>query len=362
MKVVFFITCLGGGGAERVLCNLASFLAEKGHNIVITVLRGNDKQYSVNGNVKIKYLQSNYYLEKKHGIFSHIKEFMIARSFLKRLEKDDLLVTFLELPMALSLLLRNSFKSKLIICERNNPLFYSKGYQLVFQHFAKRANACVCQTSVIASWYKPKLNERAYLKVIPNAVSSSLLAVEPSKGEAKTIVTVGRLSQQKNQEMLIRAFAKIASQYQDYKLYIYGEGPLRTYLEGLTENLGMSDRILLPGFKADIVELLNETGIFVLTSNHEGMPNVLEEAMVMGLPCISTDCGGGGARELISDGINGVLIAKNDVEALVIAMSKLIENREFARELGCNAIKLRSELNPNTIHSTWESFFMSIPD
>ncbi len=360
MNIDFFITTLGGGGAERVVCNLSSYMVKKGNTVTITVLRGDQKQYTVDSSVNINYLQPSYYREEKHGLLSRINELRHVLDYFMKLESTSLLVSFLELPCAYSLLFRKRYKSKLIICERNNPPFYPNSYQWVFKHFAKRAEACVCQTSVIASWYEHYMGKNATLIVIPNAVNPSLLEEKPCKCDEKTIVTIGRLSQQKNQELLIRSFAEIKDTFPEYKLLIFGEGPLRSYLEALVNDLGLVGRVLLPGFKTDIIEVLNKTGVFVLTSDHEGMPNVLEEALVMGIPCISTDCGGGGARQLIDNGINGLLIPINDKPSLLEAMKKLIEDREYALNLGSNAVKLRTVLNPPAIHAVWESLFKEL--
>lgn len=102
------------------------------------------------------------------------------------------------------------------------------------------------------------------------------------------------MSRAKNHALLIKAFATISDRYPDYRLVIYGDGPLRQQLETLVEDLGMADKVSLPGYTTFVREKMEQASLFVLTSDWEGMPNALIEAMALGVPCISTDCKGGG--------------------------------------------------------------------
>ena len=356
MNINFFITSLGGGGAERVVCNLANYLVNRSHRVTITVLRGDEKTYILEEDVRIEYLQSDYYKGNKGRLY-RFKEITSTISFLKHLPEDALLVSMLELPVAYSLLFRSLFKQKLIICERNNPDFYSSGYQYIFRKLAYRADGCVCQTATIMDWYNTKLRNKTQTAIIPNSINEGVLKAPVSERKSKIIMTMGRLEPQKNQTMLISAFAEVAKQYPEYKLYIYGKGPLENDLQNQIDSLGIMGKVELKGFTKDIVSVFRESSCFVLTSNHEGMPNVLAEAMAMGLPCISTDCGGGGAKDLINNGVNGILISKNDKALLVESLKRLIDDKLYADRLANEAIKIRKRLNPEDIHLHWEFFF-----
>lgn len=352
MKVNFFITSLGGGGAERVVCNLTNFLVKDNNNTVyIYVLRGGECKYEINDKVKIIYLQPDYYTASK-SIYYRVTEIDKVMQSLRRLGQQELLVSFLELPMAYSLVFKKIYNYKLIICERNNPKFYSKGYQLIFKLFAKRANACVCQTHEIKNWYKP-LMKGGKIEVIPNSIDARILSAPVGNRDSMRIVTMARLAPQKNQKMMIDAFAEIVRDYPQYKLYIYGEGPLREELENKVKNMGLADRIKLPGFTDDVIGVLCHADMFVLTSDNEGMPNALAEAMAMGVPCISTDFGGGAARDLITDGVNGLIVPKGNVKALVNVMKKVLSDRDYADKLAAKSLEQRDYMNPESIHSLW---------
>ena len=138
------------------------------------------------------------------------------------------------------------------------------------------------------------------------------------------IATAGRLIEQKNQKILVSAMAQVHKTYPDVKCRIYGEGGLRTALQSQIDELGLQDVVTLEGNVKDIHARLSQCGIFALTSNFEGLSNALIEAMQVGLACITTDYPG--ARELITDGENGLAVPMNDADALAKAIIKLIEN------------------------------------
>lgn len=149
-----------------------------------------------------------------------------------------------------------------------------------------------------------------------------------------------------NHALLIKAFAGITAKYPAYKLVIYGDGPLRKDLELLASNLGIADKVSFPGYTTEIRKKIERSSLFVLSSDFEGMPNALMEAMALGVPCISTDCKGGGARFLIKNGTNGLLTPIGDVEALQTAMEKILSDQFFADNLSHNAHKLCETHSP----------------
>ena len=135
----------------------------------------------------------------------------------------------------------------------------------------------------------------------------------------------------------------------EYELIIYGEGSLRETLEKQVRDLGIEQKVKLPGNDANVLEKIRDAGIFVLSSNYEGMPNALIEAMALGIPSISTDCPCGGPKTLVQPYINGLLFPVEDVDALVSCIKYFIENEEKANEIGMRATEIRTLLASNRI-------------
>lgn len=356
MKITFFITTLGGGGAERVVSNLANYLVNNNHSVSIIVLRGVESKYNLDSRVNTIFI-CNHYNANVSSILRHVNEITISRRILKNLDSDGCLVSFLELPMAISLLFRSDIPCKLIFSERNNPDNYSKIYRYIFRHFSNRADGAVFQTSVVQDWYNTFCNKKV---VIPNAINDVFLEAPYAHGGGNKIVTVGRLNSQKNQKLLIESFAIVSRDYPQYRLFLYGDGPLKSELQLLVKNLGIADKIVFAGFKNDIITELMDADLFVLSSDFEGMPNALMEAMALGLPCISTDCAGGGARELISDMENGLLVQCNDIERLSDAIKVVLRNDELKKRFSMKARYIRTSNGSMKVYKQWEKFISSI--
>ena len=152
------------------------------------------------------------------------------------------------------------------------------------------------------------------------------------------------------------AFAKIADEYPDMRLIIFGEGENRNKLEKLIEEKNLIDRISLPGNVSDIADRICSARIFTLTSNTEGMPNSIMEAMALGIPVISTDCPCGGPAMLIEDSVNGLLVPVGDAYALADAFRKILSDNEFEITLGNNAYESSKKYDPQKVNSQWEKF------
>ena len=183
-----------------------------------------------------------------------------------------------------------------------------------------RAKAIVYQNEHEKSCFSTSLEKKGC--IIPNPVSVAAV----KENLSTIVVTAGRLIEQKNQKILVSAMAQVHKAYPDVKCRIYGEGNLRAPLQTQIEELGLQDVVSLEGNVKDIHQRLADCGVFALTSNFEGLSNALIEAMMVGLSCITTDYPG--ARELITDGENGLVVPMNDADALAEAIVKLIENKD----------------------------------
>jgi glycosyltransferase involved in cell wall biosynthesis len=190
--------------------------------------------------------------------------------------------------------------------------------------------------------------------VIPNPVKEDLPA--PFTGERRhEIVNFCRLNKQKNIPLLIGAFEKLLREYPDYTLRIYGRGDEKDNLVALTREKGLEDSVFFEDFASDVHDRIRDAAMYVCSSDFEGLSNSMLEAMAIGLPCVCTDCEGGGARMMIQDGKNGLLTPIGDEEALYQAMKKLADDPAFAARLGREAANVRQELSIYQIADRWET-------
>ena len=177
--------------------------------------------------------------------------------------------------------------------------------------------------------------------------------------DAKTIVSVGRLHVRfKRQDVLLKSFRKVLDAYPDYKLVLYGDGPDRKSLEQLAKELSMDGSVEFKGKVANVMKIIADEGIFVLSSDSEGMPNALMEAMALGMPVISTDCEPGGAKALIQNGVNGIIVPRGDVDRLAEAIIFYIENKEKADQYGLSARQSMKSYSPNIIICKWSELLI----
>ena len=161
--------------------------------------------------------------------------------------------------------------------------------------------------------------------------------------------------------MLVEAYNKIADHYPDWSLELIGDGGGRQALEEYVSTLPCKDRISFTGAVDDVAKRMREASIFVLPSKIEGMPNALIEAMVMGMACISTDCPCGGPRDLIAaDESNGILVPVDNVDAMAMALKRLITNDILRQSMGDNARKIITTLHPDTVNRQWKSYIENV--
>ena len=356
MKITLFIGSLYGGGAERVTCNLASYLVQHGHQVEILTMSETEKAYELDKRVSVRTLLS--IKERKNTVRNTLVRMPRFWRYLK-VSDTDAYIVMLPKTTIMSLMFRRLTKAKVIAAERVDPASYSERIAKMLKKYAKRADGWVFQTEDAQKWYGDSIKDCKAI-VIPNAVNPAFIRPHYEGKKRKVIAGAGRLDVQKNFDLLIRAFAKIAPEFPEYNLVIYGKGDKEQELKSLVESLGLQGRIEFPGNIQNIAEEMERNTMFVLSSDFEGMPNALMEAMALGLPCVSTDCPCGGPRYLIKDGVNGLLVPVADADKMAEAMRKILSDSNFAEKMGKEAMKIAEELAPEKIYGQWEKFVSSI--
>lgn len=349
MKIACVAYLHGFGGAERQLITLANQMVSRGHEVHMILLTDNKIYYKIDSQIKIHSLLN---VERGNAILKILRRRKALIAKLKELH-CDIVVNF-NFQSAYFLAFENKKKiGKIVYCERGDPGDKEyKGFMGLIRYFVlPHIDGYVFQSEGARDFFNCRhvLNN---CSVIPNACFKKY---EPFNGvRRKVIVTVGRLSHQKNQTLLIKAFAKCAKRIPDYNLEIIGEGELKNELQDLINNLDLRDRIFLKGTFKNVSDLIRDASLFVLSSDYEGIPNALIEAMSLGLPCISTDCKPGGARTLISNGVNGIITPWRDEKELSHAILFMILNPFEADRIGGKAMSISERLSPQNIYNIWE--------
>ncbi len=354
-KIGILIPSLNTGGAERTAVSLANWLATNTKNEIFLINLGkNDNNYVINKKVKV--YSKKHYVAIKGRIMEYIKLII----FLNK-QQFDILFEMLFTPLKYAIIHR-FFNSRVVIIgsERANP----KKYNTFFKKMRCKIYPLFCdgyifQTQMVRDMFFKTVKNNSI--VIPNAISNpDILEIDTKKiKKKKTIVAVGRLTEQKGFDILIKSFIKFHEKFHDYKLIIYGEGVLRKELEKLIKENNMENYIYLPGNKKNVMKDAASATMFVMSSRYEGMPNALLEAMSIGMPCISTNCVAG-PSELIKNYENGILIEVDSIEKMNEAMVQIIENKSLRNKISKNSLKVKETHLPDQIYSQYYSYFLDV--
>ena len=358
-KILFHIHNLNRGGAERVVVNLSERFAADGYEVIIATQEYAEYEYEVpekvrrvnagignsnSGNLLLRF----HYLRKRRNRL---------RDILKK-ESPDLVIAFGKsanfraVPAAKGI-------CPVLVSVRNDPKvdYAGKMNRLFCKRYLYHADGCVFQTEEARAFFQKEFAERS--RIILNPINDKYLNMEPVSDRRPVIVTAGRIAAQKDQEVLIRAFAFIEKGYPEYRLHIYGADSgdgTKEKLEQLVTGQKLSEKVIFCGNSDSLEKEIADCALFVLSSDYEGLPNALMEAMAMGLPVISTDCPCGGPAMLIENGINGYLVPVKDVDAMAAAMEKVLSDKDHAKELGLAALKIRERANGTVIYQKWKQY------
>jgi len=350
-SIVLLIASLQGGGAEKVMASLANSYLARG--VRVTLVSLDDPETKPDDYILGKQVHRiSLSVPFSSSIFS--KFLMRAKQYwrirrLLRAEQPDVLLSFMTPTNLLAIAATQALKIRCIVSERTNPAYSSYGriYDLLRFLLYRKATSVVVQTPQIAQWFQT--NVACEISIVPNFVANKMNVSHVQK--VKHICAVGRLDRVKGFDLLISAFAKLADDFPDWSLLILGEGPERNVLEKEIDDLSLQQRVQLCGFIKQPIEIMQSASIVVQPSRFEGFPNALLEAMACGCPAIATHEAG---DMLIKDGVNGLLIPADDVDALFKALKRLIENPQLRKSLGEEAIEVRETFSEERVMRVWD--------
>ena len=335
-KFLFVVPSFASGGAERAVTNLASELVRQGENVTVVKYFNMEQEYMVDERVHVINLSGgNMDVYENIG---YLKKIRMLREILKA-QNPDYILPFLPQVTLHTALAGFDMGKKIIHTVRNNPVVMppNKMLRFVCNAIIRFSWKTIVQNETQKVYYPKKIHNKIY--VLFNAVSAELLHIERRKIDSTyTIIAVGRLEPQKNFSMLLRGMKIVHEKHPDVILRIYGEGSLHEQLQTEIVDIGLSGIAQLMGRTNDMKSVYTSADMFVLSSDFEGMPNTLIEAMAVGLPCVSTNCPTG-PTDLIENMRNGILVPLNDEKALGYAICRMIENSAEAEAMSVMARK-----------------------
>lgn len=362
MKILFFVSSLNAGGAERVASTLANAWGLRGDQVTLapTFGGGGTAFYEIDSRVEVVWLAHRMrgsWLPKPLAKLAAMRKLVHEK-------QPDVIVSFLTNVNVNVLLGLADMGVPIVVGERTNPAFSSsagKALQTLRRRLYPKAQVVTVQTRASIAAFQAMVPGMKHVAVVPNPLPQALDAVQREvrveENRHCTLLAMGRMVPSKCFDVLIRVFANLAPAHPEWTLIIWGDGPQRAALAQQIAMLGMGERIRLPGKTAEPWKEMARAHAFVMTSEVEGFPNVLLEAMAMGLPAVTVDCPSG-PREITSDGRDALLVPVGDEGALTAALSELLDDGVFRGVLGRRAAAaVRQRYQLTQVLQAWDEVF-----
>ena len=357
-KIAFHLNSLQQGGAERVVSNLANRFAKEGYEVVIATEWYGTDEFALDQKVRRVHVGLTKEDEDRSRISKMLRRIWYLRRFMKK-EKPDVVVAFTRGVLYRALAAGIGTGIPVVISVRTDRVghYDKKADKLRIPLLFPHAAGCVFQTEGAKAFFAPYLQENS--RIILNPLNPKYVGVPEPAVRTKDVVQSGRLVDFKNQPMLIRAFLKVHEKHPDYTLKIYGpdsKDGTKEILESIIHENHAEDFVKLMGGSNTLEKDLADAALYAFSSDWEGLPNALMEAMALGLPVVSTDCPCGGPKTLIEDGVNGLLVPIMDEKAMTDGILRLIEDRELAERLGREARKISERANEDAVFEQWQTY------
>ena len=357
-KIMFHLNCLECGGAERVVTNLSNQFCKEGDEIIVATQWFGEEEFELAPGVRRIHVGLKETDEKKNPLVKAVLRILYLRKLIRK-EKPDVVVAFAYKAIYRTLIASLFIKMPVIIAVRTDPVghYDSKLDKILIPLLYRRASGAVFQTEGQRDFFPGYIREKSC--IILNPVTDKYLNVDHPDEKEKTIVHSGRLVDFKNQQLLIEAFVKVHEKHPEYDLKIYGGDSFdgtKELLEETIEKHCAGEYVHLMGSSDELEKHLIKGEVYAFSSDWEGLPNALLEAMVLGMPIVATDCPCGGPRTIMEDRKSGLLVPIKDRDALASGMIELIENPEYAASLGKEARKLGERVNGPAIIAQWRDY------
>lgn len=351
MKLLFVIRDMFVGGAGKQLALTANALSEKGHEVFVYSYYGLELNQTLKDSVKFitpKSLQKNKFAEYIGAIFS-------IRKQIKKI-KPDVVISWRCNAGCFSKLASLGLNVKTVFSERTDPYTETSFMLKISAFVCGFSDGGVFQTEAAKQYYERLVNRSI---VIPNPIDVDIrnLSFVPFEKRNNEIVHVARMQiSQKRQDVMLKAFKIFLTQHPDYILSFYGDGVDFVKVQNMAQDLGIANSVKFHGAVSDVIEKISKAKLLVLTSDYEGIPNVILEAFAANVPVVSTDCSPGGARMLIDDGVNGFITLVGDAEAIAAKMGEIVNDEKLAENFVLSGKIKLNEFTPDVIFQQWDEY------
>jgi len=363
MRITLVIPSLSSGGAERVASTIANHWAGAGRDVTLVTLDASTGDfYALDPRVRRVSLELAAPMGQRWRTAWYLARVVRGLRGEIAASRPDVVISFMDITNVLTLLALRGSRVPVVITEHTDPRefplagFWRAGRRLLYRH----ADALVVLTESVREWAEGLL--RGAVHVIPNPIPAPDLTSPPSwrlPAGGPVVAAMGRLSHEKGFDRLVRAMAQCAPRHPHWSLLILGEGAERARLERLASELGIGDRVLLPGRVHEPTTVLRGASLFVVASRFEGFNCALAEAMSCGLPVVSMDCPSG-PGEIIRHGTDGILVPPGDVDALAAAMDRLMGDEAERRRLGLRGPEVLDRFGVEPVMARWDALLQRI--
>jgi GalNAc-alpha-(1->4)-GalNAc-alpha-(1->3)-diNAcBac-PP-undecaprenol alpha-1,4-N-acetyl-D-galactosaminyltransferase len=363
VRLTLVIHSMSNGGAERVVATMANAWVARGWEItLLTFDDGHEPSfYPLDSRVDHRPLgvatDSSGAIQ---AIKSNLDRIRLIRHAVTS-SRPEVVVSFLDMVNVRVLLATRGLGIPTIVMEQTDPGQKQLGasWNTLRRLLYPRASRLVVLSETARSYFAAAIQKRSV--IIPNPIAIELPNATdgPANSSGRTVVAMGRFAPEKGFDLLLDAFASIASQHPDWQLAIWGDGPLRPQLEAHRERLGLTNRVAMPGRTTQPFAVLRQADLFVMSSRREGFPLALGEAMACGLPAVSFDCPSG-PREIIRHEMDGLLVPDGDVAALAAALSRLMSNDAERERFAARAVDVNERFGAERVLGQWESMLREV--
>ncbi len=364
MNIVFLVSSLGAGGAERVAVTLSNAWVQSGHEVTLlsTFSGRGDCFYETSKSVDLVFL-SDLVGNRSKNILTYIQRFLILRKFIQK-KKPDVIISYLPNVNVAAILLSFFLKTPLICSEHTDPRVDERSKFLKFMcrvtyPFAK---VMIVQTEAVMATIGNVYPNLKRVYQLPNPLTLEVQSNEwvPIKKERKVLLSLGRLGPEKQVDKIIKAFAAVAHKNPDWDLHIYGEGVCHDALVNLIRELNLNDRIMMMGRTYTPWLVMLKADIFVMSSKFEGFSNALLEAMGTGLPCVAFNCPSG-PEEITRSGLDACLVPLDDMLSFQKEIHHLMQHESLRISLGKQArLSVMERYSLNKVLLGWNDLFHEV--